>query len=124
MQIRRVRKTYEAKLEGEIHEKKHTFSVLDLFRYNSLRMMTLMLILLQCTIIFEFYAPALMLDQFKLDIFINGLVVGVSEIISYPICYYMITRIRRRSVAYVCYFLTFACSVVLIFAWKQGDTSN
>ena len=41
-------------------------------------MMTLMLILVQCTIIFEFYAPALMLDQFNLNIFINGLVVGVS----------------------------------------------
>lgn len=40
--------------------------------------MTIMLTVLQCTIIFEFYAPALMLDQFKLNIFINGLVVGVS----------------------------------------------
>ncbi len=65
-----------------------------------------------------------MLDQFKLDIFINGLVVGVSEIISYPICYFMITRIRRRIVAYGCYLLTFICSMVLIFIWKQGSTED
>lgn len=86
--------------------------------------MTIMLTVLQCTIIFEFYAPALMLDQFKLNIFINGLVVGVSEIISYPLCYYMITRIKRRFVAYGCFALTLACSVILIFVWKQGDKDD
>lgn len=37
-----------------------------------------MLIILQMTVIFEFYAPALMIDQFKLNIFINGIVVAVS----------------------------------------------
>jgi len=43
-----------------------------------LRMMTIMLIVVQCTTIFAFYAPALMLDQFNLSLYINGLVVGVS----------------------------------------------
>lgn len=62
-----------------------------------------------------------MLDQFNLSIFINGLVVGVSEIISYPLCYYMITRIKRTTVGIGCFILTLICSVVLIFLWKQGD---
>jgi len=62
-----------------------------------------------------------MLDEFQLDIFINGLVIGVSEIIAYPLCYYMITRIKRQHVAYGCFLLTFVCSLVLTFVWKQGS---
>ena len=97
------------------------FSVLDLFKFKSLRGMTLMLILLHCTIIFEFYAPALMLDKFKLDIFINGLVIGASEILSDPICYFLIMKTRRRLVAYACFAATFLCSAVLTFMWDQED---
>lgn len=80
-----------------------------------------MLILLQCTIIFQFYAPALMLDQFKLNIFINGLVIGVSEIIAYPVCYFLIMKSRRQYIAYACFAATFVCSVILTFIWNQGD---
>ncbi len=80
-----------------------------------------MLIVLQCTIIFEFYAPALMLDRFKMDIFINGLVVGVSEIISYPICYFIIMKTKRQFIAYGCFAVAFACSLILTFMWNQSD---
>ena len=41
-------------------------------------MKTILLIIVQCTVIFAFYAPALMLDKFNLSLYINGLVVGVS----------------------------------------------
>lgn len=80
-----------------------------------------MLIIVQCTIIFEFYAPALMLDKFKMDIFINGLVVGVSEIISYPICYFLIMKSRRRMVAYLSFGAAVLCSIALTFVWDQNS---
>jgi hypothetical protein len=83
--------------------------------------MTIMLIVLQCTIIFEFYAPALMLDKFKMNIFINGLVVGVSEIISYPICYSIIMKSKRQYVAYACFAAAFVCSMILTFIWNQNE---
>lgn len=83
--------------------------------------MTVFLIIAQCTIIFEFYAPALMLDKFKMDIFINGLVVGVSEIISYPFCYFLIMKSKRLNIAYICMATTAVCSGVLIFIWKQDQ---
>ena len=84
-------------------------------------MKTILLIIVQCTVIFAFYAPALMLDKFNLSLYINGLVVGVSEIISYPVAYVMITRITRKKTAYGCFATTFICSVVLIFIWDQGN---
>lgn len=102
-------------------KKERRFSILDLFKFKSLRGMTIMLIILQCTIIFEFYAPALMLDKFKLNIFINGLVVGVSELISYPICYFLIMKSKRQLIAYACFAATFLCSTILTFMWDQED---
>lgn len=59
------------------------FTVLDLFKYKSTRKITLLLSFLFCTICFAFYAPSLMLSEFEFDIFINGLAVGVSQIIAY-----------------------------------------
>lgn len=103
----------------ENKKEKVTFSLCDLFRYNSLRGMTLILICLQSTVIFEFYAPALMIDQFKLNIFINGIVVAVSEIVAYPLCYCLITCCKRKHVAYVCFIVSFICSFALIFLWND-----
>ena len=62
-----------------------------------------------------------MLDKFKMNIFINGLVVGVSEIISYPITYFIIMKSKRRLVAYACFAAAFLCSGILIFVWDQED---
>jgi MFS transporter, putative metabolite:H+ symporter len=114
-------KARHGKGPGDSKTKEKRFSILDLFRFGSLRGMTLMLILLQCTIIFEFYAPALMLDKFKMNIFINGLVVGVSELISYPICYFLIMKSRRQFIAYGCFAATFVCSAILTFMWNQEE---
>lgn len=83
--------------------------------------MTVILFLLQCAIIFEFYAPALMMDNFKLSLFINGLVIGLSELIAYPICYVLIMRSKRRHIAYGCFGITFVCSIILLFLWNQDD---
>ena len=83
--------------------------------------MTLTLILVQMTVTFAFYAPALLLAQFKMSLYIGGLVVGMSELISYPLCFLMITRITRKMTAYVCFAITFACSIILIFVWDQGS---
>ena len=54
------------------------FNVLDLFRYKSIRYITIFSIILHTTQIAEFYGPVLLLDQFNLSIFINGIVVGLS----------------------------------------------
>lgn len=62
-----------------------------------------------------------MLEQFKLNIFVNGLVIGVSEFFAYPLCYFIISRMKRRMIAYVCFAVTYLCSVVMIFLWKQGN---
>lgn len=76
---------------------------------------------MQGVIIVQFYAPSLMLDQFKLNIFIDGLVIGISELICYPICYFMIMKTKRKTTGYLCFAVAFVCAFILIFLWKSDD---
>ena len=62
-----------------------------------------------------------MLEQFKLNIFINGLVIGLSEFAAYPVCYFMITKVTRKATSYGCFAISYVCSLILIFVWKQGS---
>ena len=76
---------------------------------------------MDCATIFGYYAPSLLIDKFKLNIFINGIVVGASDVVSYPICYHLIMRTRRRIVATVCFAVSAVCSVILVFIWEQDS---
>ena len=82
--------------------------------------MTLVAIILQCTMAFEFYAPAMIIDQFGWSIYGTGVIMGLSELIAYPICYLMITRVGRRVTAYWCFAIALVCSGILYFIWEQG----
>ena len=55
-----------------------------------------------------------------MSIFICGLVVGVSEIIAYPISFFIITKFRRKILIRVCYSIMAICTFCLIFVWKQS----
>ena len=60
-ELKDVKEVYQLKLKSSGSSAKKNFTILDLFRYKSLRMMTLIVILVQITVSFAFYAPALLL---------------------------------------------------------------
>ena len=95
-----------------------TYSVLDLFRYESLRGMTLKLSVVLCIISMQFYIPVLMLDKFQLNMFLNGLVFSVSDLIATPACYCLIVYSRRRYLAFVSFSVMIVCSVIVVFIWS------
>jgi hypothetical protein len=97
------------------------FTVVDLFKYKSTRWITLLLCILFCTICMSFYAPSLMLNEFDLDIFINGLAVGISQLLAYMGTFFIVERARRKLLANLCFGVTMACAVALIFVWDQGS---
>ena len=121
MELKKIKIDYEEHLKGKTHLVDKHFSVLDLFRYKSLRSMTLILIFIQVLVIFGFFAPILMLEKFHLSLFFNGFVLGLSEFIAYPVCYFTISTMKRRTTAYLCFSLTFISSFILIFVWDQGE---
>lgn len=73
--------------------------------------------IVDCSIALLFYAPGLMIDQFQLSIFINGLSVSASEFIAYPIAFLLITRMKRKIMAYICFTTCLTCAVVLAVIW-------
>lgn len=97
------------------------FTVVDLFKYKSTRLITLLLCILFCTICMSFYAPSLMLGEFEFDLFINGLAVGLSQLVAYMGTFFIVERAKRKLLANVCFGVTLACAVALLFVWDQGS---
>lgn len=50
----------------------------DLFKFRSLRMMTIISIILHFLISFEFNVPELVLEDYAMNIYLNGIVIGSS----------------------------------------------
>ena len=94
--------------------------MIDLFKYKSLRRLTILLVIMDCTLDFEYYAPTLMLDQFKFSIFINGLVIQSSLIIASIVTTFFVYRVPRKKFNSISYILVGICAVVLIFVWDQN----
>lgn len=102
---------------------KRNFSILDLFRYKSLRTMTLLLAFIDISINLEYFTPSLMISQFNFSIYINGLVVQSAEFLSGVVSCFIINCIPRRVLAITSFSIVFVCSFILIFIWDQNNQS-
>ena len=74
-----------------------------------------------CSVALQYYAPTLMLDQFKLNIFINGLVVESSQLMSSLLSCFIVERVPRRIMTMASFTLILACSLALVFLWDQDQ---
>jgi hypothetical protein len=92
--------------------------VIDLFRYPSLRWLTIFLIIVQVAISFIFFAPNLMLNDFQLNIFINGAVLGTSYVLSEIFCYAVVKNFKRKNLAILSMATILVCSIALIFVYR------
>jgi hypothetical protein len=84
----------------------------------------LLLVLLQCTISFEFYAPSLMLSSFQFDIYINALALASSQVLANFTAAFVISRFKRRLLSFACFGCTLLSSVALIFLWDQSEETE
>ena len=58
--------------------KDHKFTILDLWRFRSLRKITLVASAIHFLVSLEFFIPAFIVDKYELGLYISGLVVGLS----------------------------------------------
>lgn len=96
---------------------------MDLFRYSSLRKIILLVAVVDCIVVFEYYAPALMLDRFHLSIEISGVTVLSAQILASFVCYFIVPKSPRKPFAMASFFTVTVCSILLVFLWNQ-DQSN
>lgn len=64
--------------------------MLDLFRYDSLRTISILCILLHFFISFEFNVPELSVQDYALNIYESAIILGSSEIISSTLCIFLV----------------------------------
>ena len=80
--------------------------------------MTIALIIVQISISFLYFGPNLMLDEFQLSIFINGLAFGLASVIATAITYFPIDVFPRKCMAILTLSVTVICSFILIFIYR------
>jgi hypothetical protein len=66
---------------------------------------------------FIYYAPGLLLDQFNVDIYFNGLVNALSQLCGIPVQYFML-RFKRKLNNYVL-FLSSAAFAIGMYAAQE-----
>ena len=73
------------------------------------------MMLLFITINIMYYAPAMLIDQFGFDFYLNGFLVNLSELSTYIVGFFIIKKIKRRLFNIIGSSIAIACSFVLIF---------
>lgn len=116
----------ELKDEYDANQKsKHNkiFTIPDLIRFKSLRGNLLPLGFLKFMSMFIYYAPGLLLDQFSLTIYINGLVNAASQLVAIPFQFIAISRFPRKTSLYFIFLLSsaFAVGMYLVDRYSNVD---
>ena len=92
-----------------------------MFKFPSLRKITVFLTILQIAINFLFYAPTLMIADFQFSIFLNGVVLGLASLVSYLFSYLTVNKVNRKTMAVVCFAVIFVISIALVFVWDHNN---
>ncbi len=110
-----------ARIYDECNEKsnKKIFTYLDLFKYASLKKITICTALMFFSINFLYYAPLMLISQFGLDFYMNGVIVNLSDLVTYPFSYYFILTLKRRKFNIFASIAAFACSFALVFLYTN-----
>lgn len=109
MEIFDLKDRYGEKMEKKNRSSPH-FSFLDLIRFSSLKKITVLLAFMQLTLTLSFFGPGLILDKFSLNIYNNGLTIGISYLLAFPLCFYLINKVERKLMAYACFGVAAVCA--------------
>jgi hypothetical protein len=77
-------------------------------------MMTILSIILHFLISFQFNSPELALQDYSLNVYLNGIVIGLSEVIACLASFFLVDNFKRKKIIYLTEFLALACSVAII----------
>lgn len=103
---------YQEELK-ESHQK--TFTYLDLLRLPSLRKITITLIFFSVLSAILYFSPLTIVDQFGFNFYLNGVLLNISELMTYLVSFNIITQVRRKHLFSMCFVGAALCSFALIF---------
>ena len=88
---------------------------MDLCRFKSQRSNFIFCGIFFFCLNFLYSGPGIIISQLKLDIFIAQYILGASEVIAYPICYFFIEKLPRKKSGYVLIGIPILIFGILIF---------
>jgi hypothetical protein len=88
---------------------------LDLFRFGSLRFITICMGIISIVTYFVYYGPTLIIDQIGFDIYTSNIVLNASDLLTYYPLYLLILSIRRRISGIFLFSIATTISIILIF---------
>ena len=94
---------------------------LDLFKFPSLRKITISCSLVCFAIYGLYYGPVLIISQIGFDIYISSIIVQGSGLASFIPVYFLIETIPRRKSGFFFFAITLTSAVILIFVVKPND---
>ena len=94
-----------------------------MFRYKSLRTLTIVSLVLHYATSFQFVAPEISIRSYSLSIYTNGIIMGLAELAGSILCYFIIDHFARKKVIYITQSICIATSVpvFIFFACSDGN---
>jgi len=69
-----------------------------------------------------YYGPLMLIEKYNLNVFVSALVVTSSDIISYPIVYFWVDKMKRKLWAKMLFALAILCAIALFFVIGSHDS--
>lgn len=82
-------------------------------------MISILLGLVGFSVDFLYYAPLMLIDNFGFNFYLNGVIINLSEMITYFVSFFLITKLKRQKIALFLFAIALGCSFLLLFLHKN-----
>lgn len=93
----------------------------DMFKYPSIRYISLYVCILSFTIYLMYYGPLMLMEKYNLNVFVSAIVLTMSDILVYPIVYFYVERMRRKLMGKLLFAVAVVSAVGLFFVTNRND---
>ncbi len=98
-------------------------SPLDLLRFTSLRITTIVSCLLSYIVISMYYGPTLIIDSIGFNTYVSSFAIQLSEIVGFIPSYFYIDKVKRKSTGFILFLIT-VTSALIISMIKKPENCN
>lgn len=95
-------------------------SPIDLFKYPSLRTITIAQGLISMAASIMYYGPSFIVDQFGFDIYTSETVINIADLLTYYPLMLIIDKVNRKTCASILFGIATIISILLIFIVKPA----
>jgi asparagine N-glycosylation enzyme membrane subunit Stt3 len=89
------------------------YSIIDLFKYKSLRYVSVACTVFNLIIEFIYDGSILSLDKIGINVYLNQILVGLVEMVAAIICSWLVVKVQRKRFLRICLLLAIILTLVI-----------